>query len=1004
VTKSISGQSSGLLDDFDEPKSIIIMGASEHNLKHINLEIPKNKLTVVTGVSGSGKSSLVYDTIYAEGQRRFVESLSAFARRFLGMLEKPKVDYISGLSPSISIDQKSVGRNPRSTVGTITDIYSFLRLLYARAGVPHCPKCGREVQDQTPQQIVDRILEIGEGVQVQILAPIVRGRKGSYQKKLDNLVQDGFIHARVDGELRNIEENIALDRNKEHVIDLVVDRLVIKELGRSRISDAVETSLKMAQGFVTISRPDSGKSDLTLSEHLACPDCGISLPELEPRLFSWNDPYGACSHCKGLGYVQDYDISLIIETPSETIEQIFNRIYPWVLRRRSFQKWADKYSFAKDTPWKKLTEKQRQLLLWGSGEEKITYRWEWKSSTESAWDKALEIGGIANRAFEGLVQRMRRQYQQTKSDYIRRELEQYMSRITCPICQGSRLKSEAKAVTFCDLSIVDLDVMPIKDLKRFFQESNVKGTRQIIAEPIIREIQSRLDFLVEVGLDYLTLNRSAPTLAGGEAQRIRLASQIGSDLVGVTYVCDEPSIGLHARDNQRLLNSLKRLRDLGNTVIVVEHDEATIRSADHLVDLGPGAGVQGGQVVVEGTPHDVLRSKESLTARYLRGDEKIPVPKKRRQSKGQFLVVKGARHNNLKNVDVRIPLGLFVAVTGVSGSGKSSLIVDTLQQALFRRFYKVHRGHVKSNDASGMVLTTPGYHDEIIGVEGLNKVIIIDQSPIGRTPRSNPATYTGLWTPLRGLFASLPESQIRGYKPGRFSFNVKEGRCERCKGAGIEVIEMHFLPPVHVTCNECHGRRYNRETLHVRYKGKNIADVLSMTITEALEFFYDIPQIERRLKTLHEVGMGYVQLGQPATTLSGGEAQRIKLSKYLSRPVTGQTLIILDEPTTGLHFNDIKRLLEVLHRLVDEGNTVLIIEHQLDVVKTADWIIDLGPEGGENGRRWRKWWLYHWRRATRGFNQLHSILHRTLLKKSTPRLEELEWGKSGDQLHSCPKS
>ncbi|UCB60068.1 MAG: excinuclease ABC subunit UvrA [Candidatus Bathyarchaeota archaeon] len=934
------------INTFDEPQSIIVIGASEHNLQHINVEIPKSKLTVVTGVSGSGKSSLVYDTIYAEGQRRFVESLSAYARRFLGMLEKPKVDYITGLSPSISIDQKSVGRNPRSTVGTITDIYSYLRLLYARVGTPHCPKCHREVQPQTPQQIVDHILTRGADEQIQILAPLVRGRKGTYQRQFRSWLQKGFIQARVDGEFRSIEEDIALDRHKEHSIDLVVDRLSIAEHDRARIAEAVETALAMSNGFVTVLTP---RDDLTFSEKLACPQCGFSLPELEPRIFSWNDPHGACPHCKGLGYVQDFDVALVIPDPTHTVDQIFGRTYSWMLRRKSFQKWADRYGFTKENRWQDLSKRQQHLLLRGSGDEKITYLWEWKPQTRSARSNDVEVGGIAHRPFEGLIQRMQRQYRQTTSDYIRRELEQYMRRTTCPVCQGKRLRAEAEAVTFAGYSITDLDVMPIAKLKQFFRELEVQGPQKIIAEKITREIKSRLDFLCDVGLDYLTLSRSAPTLAGGEAQRIRLASQIGSELVGVTYVCDEPSIGLHARDNRRLLNSLKRLRDLGNTVIIVEHDEATMRAADYLVDLGPGAGTQGGRIVAEGPPDAVQKAEGSITARYLRKEETIAAPIQRRRSQGQWITIKGARHNNLKNIDVRIPLGLFVAITGVSGSGKSSLIVDTLQQTLFRRFYRSHRGHVKTEDAGELILVSPGDHDEILGVEYLDKAIVIDQSPIGRTPRSNPSTYTGLWTPLRELFAGLPESQIRGYKPGRFSFNVKGGRCARCKGAGVEVVEMHFLPPVHVTCSVCKGRRYNQETLQIRYKGKNIADILSMTIAEGLEFFHDIPALHRRLKTLNEVGMGYVKLGQPATSLSGGEAQRIKLSKYLSRSTTGQTLIILDEPTTGLHFHDIKRLLEVLHQLVDRGNTVVIIEHQLDVVKTADWIIDLGPEGGDDG-------------------------------------------------------
>jgi excinuclease ABC subunit A len=925
--KSLTNDNTGSPDvPLEGPQSIVVVGASENNLRHISCEIPKNKFTVVTGVSGSGKSSLVFDTIFAEGQRRFVESLSAYARQFLGMLEKPKVDFMSGLSPSISIDQKSVGRNPRSTVGTITEIYDYLRLLYARVGTPHCPQCGKKIEPQTSQQMVDRILRLPEGTRIMILAPIVRGRKGEYRREFRDLIKKGFIRARVDGELMELEEGMSLDRYFEHTIEVVVDRLRVKKEDRSRISEAVEASLNMADGVVTVDKDDG---PLTLSEQFACVDCGISLPEMEPRIFSWNTPQGACTNCTGMGTVREFDVDLFIKDENLSLNEGAMIPDNWVLRRSLFKQVAEKYGFTLDMPWKDFTEEQKRIVMYGTSEK---YDLTWKNENP---DAEVKWAGHYKRRFEGFLPRAQRTYKKTKSEYRRRQIEQLMSAQTCPVCKGHRLRPEAQAVTIGKKSISELGSMSIKHLGQFIENTKIPKRFSPVSDPIIKEIRSRIGFLHDVGLEYLTLDRPAPSLAGGEAQRIRLASQIGSNLVGVTYVCDEPSIGLHARDNKRLLNSLMNLRDLGNTVLVVEHDEETIRSADYVVDLGVGAGAEGGDVVIAGELDDVLKSKKSITAKYLRGDERIPVPKERRKSNGRFLEVRGCRHNNLKNLNAKIPLGLFVSVTGVSGSGKSSLVVETLQRELARKFHKAE--------------AKPGEHDEIVGIEQLDKVIVIDQSPIGRTPRSNPATYVGLWTPLRELYASLPESQIRGYKPGRFSFNVKSGSCPKCKGAGVEIIEMQFLPPVQVTCNECKGRRYNRETLQVRFKGKNIADVLDMRIDEAVKFFESVPRIHRRLSTLCDVGMGYVKMGQPATTLSGGEAQRIKLSKFLSRPATGQTLILLDEPTTGLHFADIKKLLEVLHRLVDLGNSVLVIEHQLDVVKTADHVIDLGPEGGDEG-------------------------------------------------------
>jgi excinuclease ABC subunit A len=925
-TNSVSRGAAAELDT-NGPRSIIVMGAAEHNLRHINVEIPKNTLTVVTGVSGSGKSSLVFDTIFAEGQRRFVESLSPYARQFLGMLEKPKVDYMSGLSPSISIDQKSVGRNPRSTVGTITEIYDYLRLLYARVGEPHCPECGNKIEPQTPQQIVDYVLRLPESSRIMIMAPIVRGRKGEYRREFRDLLKKGFTRARIDGELKDIEEGMSLDRYFEHTIEVIVDRLAVKKSARSRIAEAVESALQMADGVIVISTKER---DITLSEQFACPDCGISMPEMEPRIFSWNTPHGACPNCTGVGAIQEFDPDRFVPDKTLSVKDVklFSGGGRWI------SKWldilSDYYKFDPSDIWQDLPEKVQHVILYGSGRKKFEFKW-----THENEDWQVKWEGTSKHPWEGWITRTRRLYNQTRSVGRRHQLERYMSAQPCPVCNGSRLRPDAQAVLFSGSSITELDTMSIKHLREFFETAKVDKRLRPVSEPILKELLGRVGYLEEVGLDYLTLNRTAPSLAGGEAQRIRLASQIGSNLVGVTYVCDEPSIGLHARDNLRLLNSLKRLRDLGNTVLVVEHDEETMMNADYIIDLGPGAGAEGGELVVAGSLDDILKCKTSITSKYLRGVEEIEVPAERRKPNGRFLEIKGARHNNLKDIDVRLPLGMFICVTGVSGSGKSSLVVDTLQRELAKQFHRAE--------------TVPGEHDEIAGVEQLDKVIVIDQSPIGRTPRSNPATYVGLFTPIRELFSNLPESKIRGYKPGRFSFNVKGGRCETCKGAGVEVINMQFLPPVQVTCSDCKGRRYNRETLYVRFKGKNIADILEMRIDEAVAFFEGVPPIFRRLKTLCDVGMGYVKLGQPATTLSGGEAQRIKLSKYLSRPATGQTLILLDEPTTGLHFADIKNLLQVLHRLVDLGNTVLVIEHQLDVVKTADWVIDLGPEGGDEG-------------------------------------------------------
>jgi len=920
---------------------IIIRGAREHNLKNIDVEIPRNKFVVITGISGSGKSSLAFDTIYAEGQRRYMESLSAYARQFLGRMEKPDVDYIEGLSPAICIDQRGAGRNPRSTVGTVTEIYDYLRLLYARVGIPHCPKCGRVVARQTVQQIVDAIMALPQGSRLMILAPLIKGRKGEHKRVFDDIRRMGLVRVRVDGQVRDVNEEIVLERYKMHTIEAVVDRLIIQgsadsETGvdRLRLTDSVETALKLGGGVVKVALQDG--TEHLYSEHLACMYCGISLPEIEPRSFSFNSPHGACPTCTGLGTLLEIDPELLIPDKELSLSEGAIQASPWNISRNGgesvycaqlLQAVAEHYGFSIYTPIKELRPEQLDVLLYGSGNEIITLQYQNRYGHLRTYETT----------FEGIIPNLQRRYQESSSDYIRQQIERYMSIRPCPSCKGKRLKPASLAVTVADKSIADVTAFSVVEAMDWVEQlPQVLSVRQkTIARQILKELKSRLKFMVDVGLDYLTLDRTTSTLSGGEAQRIRLATQIGSQLVGVLYILDEPSIGLHQRDNRRLIDTLLGMRDLGNTLIVIEHDEATIRSADHIIDLGPGAGENGGQIVVSGSLADVLACPESITGQYLRGEKSIPIPKRRRAGNGQVLEVIGAAENNLKHINVRIPLGKFVCVTGVSGSGKSSLIIEVLYKALAQRLY-----HSKDR---------PGAHQDIRGVEHLDKVINIDQSPIGRTPRSNPATYTNVFTPIRELFASLPESRVRGYRPGRFSFNVKGGRCEACQGDGIIKIEMQFLPDVYIPCEVCHGRRYNREALEIKFKGASIADVLDMTVDEALRFFENIPRIRRRLQTLHDVGLGYIRLGQPATTLSGGEAQRIKLSRELSKKATGRTLYILDEPTTGLHFADIHRLLEVLNRLVDSGNTVVIIEHNLDVIKTADWIIDLGPEGGDAG-------------------------------------------------------
>ncbi|MCI7528275.1 MAG: excinuclease ABC subunit UvrA [Oscillospiraceae bacterium] len=909
-------------------KNIIVKGAREHNLKNIDVEIPRDKLVVFTGLSGSGKSSLAFDTIYAEGQRRYVESLSSYARQFLGQMEKPQVDYIEGLSPAISIDQKTTSKNPRSTVGTVTEIYDYLRLLYARIGIPHCPVCGREISRQTVDDIVDSVLELPEGTRIQVMAPIARGKKGQFVKELESAKKDGYVRVRVDGIIYDLSEKIELDKNKKHNIEIVVDRLVVKESIRSRLADSIETATGLSNGILLVDVIDGEEKLYSLD--YACPEHGVSIEELEPRMFSFNNPFGACPTCSGLSVFMKPDPDLIVPDKNLSLRQGAIKASGWnnadggTIAQMYMEGIANKYDFTLDTPFKDIPADGVDAIMYGTKGEKLKLT------------RRNEYGtGSYMTAFEGICNNIERRYKETTSDWSRAELEQCMSTVKCPECHGARLRKESLCVTVGGINIDEFANKSIVKAIEFLDSLTLTDREQMIANLIVKEIKDRLTFLRSVGLGYLTLARSSASLSGGESQRIRLATQIGSSLVGVLYILDEPSIGLHQRDNEKLLNTLRNLRDIGNTLIVVEHDEDTMRAADYIVDVGPGAGIHGGNIVCTGTAEDIMNCKESITGQYLSGRKKIPVPAKRRKGNGKSLKIIGARENNLKNIDAEIPLGEFVCITGVSGSGKSSLI----NEILYKRLVTELNGAKK----------VAGTHTKILGIDNLDKVIAIDQSPIGRTPRSNPATYTGVFNDIRDLFASTAEAKARGYKANRFSFNVKGGRCEACQGDGIVKIEMHFLADIYVPCDVCKGARYNRETLEVKYKGKNIYDVLEMTVEEGLEFFSSIPKIKRKLQTLYDVGLGYVKIGQPATTLSGGEAQRVKLSTELSRRSTGKTVYILDEPTTGLHTADVHKLIEVLHRLVDNGNSVIVIEHNLDVIKTADWILDLGPEGGDEG-------------------------------------------------------